>query len=321
MFTDSARQQKATVSFILPALNERDHIVVAISSIHCYATQLCAYEIIVVDNGSTDGTERLAQEAGANVYCLPGVSVAALRNLGAHQARYEYLVFLDADVALTTEWQHRIRPLLAELDGSACTISGSTCGIGGTPSTLQHCWWGRVRPKRQHKYINSGHMVVRRRDFLELGGFNEALRTGEDSEFCQRVRTVAVRILHDDGLKVVHDGYPATTTQFFRRERWHALGDYSSLRIFLRSKPALASVIQLIVLVASILFSFLSSNLSWLMMYPLTVAPLCLFAAYSRAPRFDTCLLMNTFLYFVYFNARAAALVDVALKRRYSRKR
>ena len=321
MSTENAEKENHTVSFIIPALNEEHHIRTTLSSIHRAAEDLTAYEIIVVDNGSTDGTDRVAREAGAEVLSLPGVPVAALRNEGACRARYKYLVFLDADVALTREWRQRIIPVLAELNGSTYTIAGSTCGLGVGASSLQRCWWGRPRAERRPKYMNSGHMIVRRGDFLDLGGFDEALLTGEDSEFCQRERNVPVRIFHDDRLRVIHDGYPATVRQFFRRERWHALGDYSSLGIFLRSKPALASVAQFVVLATSLACTLLTSNALWLLLYPLLVLPLCFFAAYSRAPGIHNCLLLNAFLYLVYFNARATALVDIAFQRAYTRKR
>ena len=53
---------------------------------------------------------------------------------------------------------------------------------------IEPCWWGQAKEKNKINYINSGHMIVQRRVFQKLGGFDEQLKTGEDSEFCQRQR-------------------------------------------------------------------------------------------------------------------------------------
>ena len=310
-----------TVSFILPALNEARHIGGALASVHQYAGRFAAYEIIVVDNGSSDATASLAAAAGAEVLVLPGVNVGALRNFGAARARYDNLVFLDADVYLSPEWQEKICAVLDRLVGGEPVVAGSTCGVGADPGWIERCWWGRARPRARHNYINSGHMVIRRSVFFELEGFDERLKTGEDAEFCQRRRDVRVEILHDADLKVLHEGYPRTLGQFFRRERWHALGDYSGWAIFLRSKPALIACGQLGLLAVALVLALATKKIVWLAGYPAFVVPICLLAAYRRTLGGCCCLVVNGFLFWVYLMARGVAVVDVAVRRRYVRKR
>ena len=309
------------VSFVLPAFNEERTIAGVLGSIHRYAGRLASYEVIVVDNGSSDATTKLAAAAGGKVLSMPGGSVGALRNFGATRAQYDNLVFLDADVYLTPEWQDGIGKVLDQLAGGETVVAGSTCGVGVAPGWIEQCWWTKARPKARHNYINSGHMIVRRSVFFDLGGFDEGLKTGEDAEFCQRKRDARVEILHDATLKVLHEGYPKTVGQFFRRERWHALGDYSAWGLFLKSKPALIACGQMglfgLVLVSSIAYGKMA--LLWL--YPALVGPICLLAAYRRTLGGGSCLVVNGFLYWVYLVARGVALVDTVVGRKSIRSR
>ena len=309
------------ISFILPALNEARHIQGAIASIHKFSTHLYEYEIIVIDNGSVDGTGVTAQNNGAIVYSIPGISVGALRNFGASKARYDYLVFLDADVCLTAMWQKRILQVLDRLQENGYVIAGSTCGTSANPSLIESCWWGQAKEKNKVNYINSGHMIVKRHVFQKLGGFDEQLKTGEDSEFCQRHRDIEVEIVHDAALHVIHEGYPKTWYQFFRRERWHGLGDYSSLDIFMRSKPALVSRCQAALSIATLALGAATGNLYWLCIYPAIIMPVCFLLAYRRSPAINRCLLVNAGLFFAYFWARALSLADVISKRHCTRQR
>lgn len=309
-----------SVSFIVPALNESLHIRGAIASINKYSAHLDEYEILVIDNGSNDDTVGIAENIGATVYCKPGLSLGALRNFGASIARYDYLVFLDADVYLTPMWQERILKVIERLTENELVIAGSTYGIPANPSLIEACWWGQATGREKVNYINSGHMIVRRQVFNKLGGFDVNLKTGEDSEFCQRERREPVDIVHDPDLFVIHEGYPKTWRQFFKRERWHGLGDYNSLSIFKRSKPALVSIAQAVLSVAAFILSVATGNFCWLLLYPTIILPVCILAAYKRSHAINRCLVVNAGLFLTYFWARAIALMDVQLERNCSRK-
>ncbi len=84
------------VSAIVPAYNEAERIgAVLWALVHAPSVG----EVIVVDDGSTDGTAQIAQSFGVRVISLPtncGKSVALDR--GVHKARYDTLLFLDADL-------------------------------------------------------------------------------------------------------------------------------------------------------------------------------------------------------------------------------
>nr|WP_258525650.1 glycosyltransferase [Paenibacillus sp. YN15] len=102
------------VSVIIPVMNERRSIqavIRAARSVHPEA------EVIVVSNGSTDGTRQLAEAAGARVLFFPeplGHDVG--RSIGAHHAKGEILVFTDGDIVIPGS---RLRTFVTAVENGA----------------------------------------------------------------------------------------------------------------------------------------------------------------------------------------------------------
>src|SRR5262245_12307667 len=99
--TETIQQSIPDVAVVIPAYNEERFIGATIDSVHAALKARYRYEIVVVDNGSTDGTASIARAHGAEMYVVPGVTVASLRNYGAARCSARVLVFIDADVVLT----------------------------------------------------------------------------------------------------------------------------------------------------------------------------------------------------------------------------
>jgi glycosyltransferase involved in cell wall biosynthesis len=94
------------VTVVIPTLNEAERIRDAL----CSASQW-ADEVIVVDGGSTDGTAELAREAGVVVHTLTGSTIGAQRNLGATNARNEWVFALDADERASDELREELKEI------------------------------------------------------------------------------------------------------------------------------------------------------------------------------------------------------------------
>ena len=104
-----------TVSFILPALNEGENLFKTIQSLH--ETSTCDYEIIVVDNGSTDkSTDFMEKDTGKSCIRLfktqKPLGVARARNFGAAFAQGDILVFADAHILFSPGWLGPVIELL-----------------------------------------------------------------------------------------------------------------------------------------------------------------------------------------------------------------
>src|SRR3954447_19465939 len=86
------------ISFIVPAYNEEAWVVRCLSAIRDASESLAEpYEIIVVDDASSDGTASIARQQGAQVIRVEHRQIAATRNSGARQASGDILFFVDAD--------------------------------------------------------------------------------------------------------------------------------------------------------------------------------------------------------------------------------
>src|SRR5947209_4560491 len=91
-------------SFVIPARNEEALLGQTLDSIVQAAPALKSdYEIIVVNDGSTDATASIAQSRGAKVVTVELRKISAVRNAGARDARGEFLIFVDADTTVNAE--------------------------------------------------------------------------------------------------------------------------------------------------------------------------------------------------------------------------
>ena len=222
-----------TFSIIIPALNEENVIGRCLDSIARLTFPHRNFEVIIVDNGSSDRTCEIAESyRGAmqiTVLIRPKISISALRNAGASASSGEFLIFLDSDMRVPTDWLRNAEALFA---------SSKTGILGGFYDAPENSSWvGRVWFKRKAKtvnlspsYVPSGNLMVRRSQFDAIGGFDESLRTSEDCDFCCRACALGLNLAIHDAISVVHLGSPQTLGAFFKREIWHGT---SVLRVFL----------------------------------------------------------------------------------------
>lgn len=121
-------------------------------------------------------------------------------------------------------------------------VTGSRVVAPENDTWIGKTWLARrPRGRREVSYINSGNLFVERQVFEKLGGFDEALSSGEDHDFCIRARALRP-IVSDDGILVIHHGNPKTVAGFIRREMWHGMGMLENGRAQVSWKPIAASV-------------------------------------------------------------------------------
>jgi polyisoprenyl-phosphate glycosyltransferase len=125
-------QDPPEVSVVLPCFNERDHVELEIKRIRAALEAAgMSYELICIDDGSTDGTGDLLQTiAGIRVIRLPrNQGSGTARRIGTQQARGPVVVWTDADLTYPNE---RIPELVGELDDTYDQVVGARRSEAGT---------------------------------------------------------------------------------------------------------------------------------------------------------------------------------------------
>lgn len=187
-------------------------------------------ETVLVDNGSYDETRNLAVELGfTRVVQDDSATVSGCRNWGGHESSGKIICFVDADCEIGAGWIQQVIDLLGEQDYA---IAGWPVSPPSPMSWVQHAWqahWtnkrGRVEDEvfgeRAMTMITTANMSMTRDLFQLLGGFDESLHSGEDTNFMLRAHQKGVKICANLGLKVIHHGEPKTLSDFYRQQQWH----------------------------------------------------------------------------------------------------
>ncbi len=244
------------LSFIIPTFNEERFIGQVLDSIINYTPKSFTYEIITIDNGSTDRTVDICEAKHAKVLHNHVLTIAGLRNLGVEHASGDILVFIDADVTLTPSWGQNLAKALEPFNESPMIITGSRYLPTEEKHWLNKHWYQRMT-EYTAPYINSGHLITSRILFEKIGGFTPELKTAEDYDFCMKAKKEGGQLIENKKLPAIHLGYPDNIKDFFKRERWHGKQDFQTIRSFVSSKIALVATFHLVLLALCISLSII----------------------------------------------------------------
>ena len=174
----TSREVNPRISFIIPAFNEESLLGSTIQALHDAMDGIGdAYEIIVVNDASTDRTREIALLSRARVIDVNKRQIGAVRNVGAREARGDLFIFVDADTFVP---ESTIRGALAELSGGAV---GGGCAV----EIADHipCWgWLYIKAFlmvwKPLKLAAGCFLFVRRESFEAVGGFDERYFASEE---------------------------------------------------------------------------------------------------------------------------------------------
>jgi GT2 family glycosyltransferase len=213
-------------SIVIPAHNAIATLPACLDSVAKTEKTSGGYEVIVVNDGSTDETSKCAERFGATVINRRFDCVAAVRNAGAAIATGRILVFLDADMVVDVRWLHH-----AEEHYFNRGWSGVLSYADHAP--IESGWIGTLwnDPLRRSAFRGStpNFMPTRNlfvpREFHEaISGFDEKLfaghRTGEDKEYTWRLKKMGIPLFCDHSLDIVHLGRERSLRVLLHKERW-----------------------------------------------------------------------------------------------------
>lgn len=208
------------VSFIIPVRDDARRLAACLASIRRTVGAVGRIEIVVVDNGSVDGSGDVGRKFGATVITVLEGRVSELRNRGAHQATGDVLAFVDADHEISAGW---VTAALDTLQVPGVGAAGALCRPPVDGTWVQRAYgYLRGRPRGRHdvEWLGSGNLAVWRHVFDRLGGYDTSLEACEDVDLCSRIRAAGLRITSDARLDNVHYGDPRTLVDLFRSELW-----------------------------------------------------------------------------------------------------
>lgn len=205
-----AFEERPPVSVVIPAYNNAGVLAQAVASVR--SQQWSDMEIIVVDDGSTDDTPLVLEAiSGPDLLVIPQANAgpAAARNAGIHEARNEWIAFLDAD----DEW------LPGKLAAQFEAIAANPGARFSYTDSLVLCADGREHLSRVRKFDGPlileliwGNMfatptlLVHRACFEKVGVFDTVLRTGEDWDMWLRLAVFYEAVYVPKPLVLVHRG-------------------------------------------------------------------------------------------------------------------
>ena len=210
--------ESRTPSIIIPVLNNPQGLRRCIEALR---GQGLAFELIVVDNGSTDETCAVAELHADRVLICPKLTIGALRNQGAQVAKGQILVFTDSDQRPAEGW------LASGLEALAREESAGM--VGARYHAPEGSSWVAKTWDLQRRYsdvpgdigwLEAGNLLVTRAAFERVGGVRTDLVASEDVDLSFRVRNAGFRVICDPKIINYHDGDPQTLIDFFRKERW-----------------------------------------------------------------------------------------------------
>jgi len=257
-----------SVTVIIPVKDRGSDITECLESVFSQVYPKHRMEVIVIDDGSKDGTGYFVstfpckllshQKSRGQSYC---------RNLGAREAGGEILAFLDSDCVAGATW---LKDIVTYFQWNSVGAVGGYVGGYYVESPLDRyeevCsplnMGKRILYDAESKstfYVPSCNMLVRRKVFLETGGFNDNMNLGEDVDFCWRLRKRGYTLIYAPQGSVKHkhrNGLPV----FLKRRADYGTSE-AVLYNFDKEKkkrfyiPPLAAATYLLIAIGTIFFS------------------------------------------------------------------
>lgn len=183
-------------SVVIPLYNKASYIVSTVQSV--LAQQYTDFEIIVVDDGSTDhGAEKLLEITDDRITIVrqenQGVSVA--RNVGISLAKSEYIAFLDADDVWCPDYLVQIDKLTKKYTEADIFVTAYNVILSSDvvhySNAEESCTDGKksywLSLRKGYDFVWTSATVIRRKAILDVGGFRPGERIGQDLDLWARV--------------------------------------------------------------------------------------------------------------------------------------
>jgi len=306
--------KRNSVSFIIPVLNGAAHIGDCLD--HIQAEMEAGDEIIVVDNGSTDGTLDIVKEYDVRVLEFPDITIAGLRNRGAEIAGGTLLAFIDSDCLLLRGWREAVEDILGD---DSIHATGSISAVPESARWVEKAWLSqRYKNRTKVYYMGSANFIVKKEIFQEVGGFDESLVTDEDTDIGIRITEKGYNIVEDPAVGIIHLGNSKTLSEYYKRQRWHATSVIDTAFKEGIDKPFIMTVLFMLCSSLSFIYLIFSGiNEITLFLLALSLLAIPALTAFYKVITFKNAgyFFHLVILFFIFYLARSITITQYLFKR------
>ncbi len=212
------------ISVIVPVRNAAGTLAACLQALTQQAFDPAGYEVIVVNDGSTDDTSALARRYPVRVVDLPPSGPAAARNQGVALAQGELVLVTDGDCAPAPDWVAHMAAAFAAPEVMGARGAYRTHQTALVARFVQQEYqdkYDRTARRRSIDFIDTYSAGYRRAVFVENGGFETAFPAPsvEDQEFSFRLAEKGYRLVFVPDALVYHQ-HDATLAEYLRRKFW-----------------------------------------------------------------------------------------------------
>jgi cellulose synthase/poly-beta-1,6-N-acetylglucosamine synthase-like glycosyltransferase len=212
-------------SVIVPAYNAGGTVAECLRALAGQTLPASEYEVIVVDDGSTDATAGIVKTFPVRCLSQPNRGPAAARNLGAREAKGEIILFTDSDCVPDPGW-------LAEM--AKPFVDPGVVAVKGAYRTDQRSLVARfaqvefeerfelLKKAASIDMIDTYSAAYRKAVFDEAGGFDESfpVANNEDTELSYKLSSLGKKMVFNPRAVVAHQNHPASLVRYGRLKFW-----------------------------------------------------------------------------------------------------
>lgn len=213
------------VSVIVPAYNSQKFIGKCIEALLAQKYQCEDYEVIVIDDGSTDKTADIIRAYPVKYLFQKNQGPAAARNIGAKEARGEIILFTDSDCVPSENWIEEMmkpfeKPEVAAVKGAYKNGQKSIMARFAQLEFEER--FEMLKRAKSIDMIDTYSAGYRKDIFLQMGGFDTSfpVANNEDTELSYRMSKLNYKMVFNPEAVVYHLNHPSSLKRYMRLKFW-----------------------------------------------------------------------------------------------------
>jgi len=236
------------ITVIIAVYNDKEKLEHSLSAL--LNTSFTNFEVIVVDDGSDDSPQLIANQFSCKFIRLPlNRGQAYARNRGVEESKGDIILFTDADCVVMKDWVKNMADELTKLHQECREVVAIIGRLVSKNDFIEMCHaytgYGYIQNglKREINYLNTACVGIYKEVFLKVGGFSEDFKVNEDTNLGFELSEHGYKIIFEPKIYVYHDHGIRTFKEFILKHRnW---GKSLGLKFELRHKKRLGVFLPL----------------------------------------------------------------------------